>query len=63
MTRRVKNILQGVASIGQIFQPNHKKPCEPLYRPHKSTFDALKSDWEVVGKDIDAAARRLINVQ
>lgn len=45
MKNMLKNFLKGMGSVLEIFQ------SAPSYKYPKSDAEAIKSDWEAVGKD------------
>lgn len=52
MPKALKNILKGMGSVLDMFGTRPYR----IY-PHRSEADALRSDWERVGKDISRARR------
>jgi len=58
-----KNILLGAASIGSIFPSPQPPDFRPLYKPHASDADAIRSDWEAVGRDLRSTMDRVGHVK
>lgn len=63
MGRFIKNIIFGATSIFSVAPPLRRPSLKKHYKPHKSAAEALKSDWEKVGGDIDWAFKRVVNGQ
>ena len=62
MKKVYRNLLIG-ASKTLILFPERPVPPVKLYRPAASIFEALKGDWEKIGKDFQVAIEQAENVE
>jgi hypothetical protein len=53
---KIKSLIRGAATVLEIF-PSHGGHYRRAY-PHASDVDALRGDWEKVGKDIRKATKK-----
>lgn len=63
MKNTFKNIMLGAAAIGGLFPSSQPPVIQPLYKPHASDADAIRSDWEAVGKDLRSVMDRVGHVK
>ena len=63
MKATFKNILLGAASIASIFPVPTPPVIRPLYKPHASDAEAIRSDWEAVGRDLRSTMDRIGHVK
>lgn len=63
MKTTLRNIMLGAAAIGGLFPPSTPPVIRPLYKPHASDADAIRSDWEAVGKDLRSVMDRVGHVK
>lgn len=59
MTKRLKNLLAGAATIGSIMPTQERPPIKTLYAPAASATEALRGDWVRVGNDIRRAMEKV----
>jgi hypothetical protein len=55
MTKRLKEILQGVGSVVDVFPRADPAARVRRVHPYPTDTDALRSDWERVGGDMKRA--------
>lgn len=59
MTKRLKNLLAGAATIGSVVPAQERPPVKTLYSPAPSATEALRGDWQRVGNDIRRAIEKV----
>ncbi len=63
MKTTIRNMLLGAATIGSIFPTTNLPAFKPLYKPSASDADAIRSDWEAVGNDLNSVMKRVGHVK
>jgi hypothetical protein len=58
MTKRLRNLLAGAATIGSVVPAYERPPVKTLYAPARSSSDALRGDWKRVGGDLGRALQK-----
>ena len=56
VTNRAKRFMRGASAVLEIW-PNNRHHYRRAY-PHSSEAEALRGDWEKVGRDIEGAIQK-----
>lgn len=63
MKTTLRNMLLGAATIGSLFPSATPPAIKPLYKPFASDAEAIRSDWEAIGNDLNMVMKRVGHVQ